>query len=98
MSELRVLRQPEFGEPCNRCGECCRQSACDLSRLLLHSDVAPCIALEIEADGRFSCGLRKRPSFHLGIKWNADKEIEELLALMWTGKCCSSREATSGER
>jgi hypothetical protein len=90
MSQLTVIQQPSFGDPCNRCGVCCKEEACELSRDMLHSDAAPCIALEVEPDGKFSCGLLKRPSHHLGISWNADDEIRSLLTPLWSGKCCSS--------
>lgn len=89
MSMFPILQKPPFRDPCNRCGMCCREEACELSELLLHSTIAPCVALEIEDDGRTSCGLRKRPSHHLGIKWNADEEIRAMIAPMWNGTCCS---------
>jgi len=93
MSDFVILEKPKFHDPCNRCGWCCREAACELSELYLHSTAAPCIALEIEPDGQTSCGLLKRPSFHLGLKFNADEEIRALLSPMWKGRCCAQTEA-----
>lgn len=68
---LNVLQKPKFREPCNRCGECCRQEACEASVQLLQSEQIPCIALEVEGN-QFRCGLVHRPHFYFGLAWSAD--------------------------
>jgi hypothetical protein len=70
-----MVGKPKFGSPCNGCGYCCQQQACKLSRDFLKSDVAPCIALELE-DGRYYCGLVRHPGKHLGLPHDwADAEL-----------------------
>lgn len=71
MSILCVLQKPKFREPCNRCGECCRQSACEASIQLLNSAQAPCMALEVDGD-QFRCGLVHRPHFYFGLAWSRE--------------------------
>jgi hypothetical protein len=90
VNQFPIIQKPKFGQPCNRCGFCCQEEACVLSREFLHSDIAPCIALEIEPDGRFSCGLLKRPSHYLAITLpGADEILREQFSALWTGMCCS---------
>lgn len=69
---IKVPDRPEFGAPCNGCGQCCKTEACNLSRDFLGSTVAPCVALEYE-DGRYWCGLVKNPAKHLGLQEWAEK-------------------------
>lgn len=65
-------------EPCNGCGHCCKEEACDLSRKYLKSTVAPCIALELQ-DGRYWCGLVRNPAKYLGLaEWANDVALQEL--------------------
>lgn len=52
--------KPRYGDPCNRCGECCRDELCPLASLGFRDWRAPCPAL-IEQDGRFVCGLVVAP-------------------------------------
>lgn len=66
-----VVLKPKFREPCNQCGECCRLQACEASVQLLHSEQAPCEALEVDGD-RFRCGLVVRPHFYFGLMWSAE--------------------------
>lgn len=66
MSGLVIIQKPPFRAPCNRCGECCRAGPCNLALDFLDaSEDAQCSALEIEADGKFSCGLFKRPEYYV---------------------------------
>lgn len=67
-----VLDRPGFGAPCNGCGQCCKEQACDLSIDFLKSKVAPCVALEHE-DGRYWCGLVRNPAKYLGLQEWAQK-------------------------
>jgi hypothetical protein len=70
--------RPGFGQPCNGCGHCCREEACDLSVQYLKSTVAPCIALEFD-DGRYWCGLIRHPAKYLGLKeWANEFALAEL--------------------
>jgi len=70
--------RPAFGAPCNGCGECCKEEACNLSRDFLKSTVAPCVALEFE-DGRYWCGLVRNPAKHLGLQqWAQEFSLIEL--------------------
>lgn len=62
-----VPEYPGYMKPCNGCGNCCRDEACDLSIKYLKSTVAPCVALEHDG-GRYWCGLVRNPAKHLGLK------------------------------
>lgn len=53
----------KFHEPCNGCGLCCRVEACEVSKTLLGSHQAPCIALEFR-DGKYVCGMVTRPEHY----------------------------------
>ena len=59
-----AFAKPEFGATCNGCGHCCITNACKMSRTLLHSDKAPCIALEKDAD-RYWGGLLRNPAKYM---------------------------------
>jgi hypothetical protein len=61
------IERPGYGEPCNGCGFCCKEEACDLSREYLKSAAAPCVALEHQ-DGRYWCGLVRNPAKYLGLQ------------------------------
>lgn len=95
MMQLAVIQKPAFGEPCNRCGWCCKEEACDLARMVGLPTTAPCAALEVESDGRFSCGLLKHASKFVCPTWTADDRAQadafwrQLLSPLWTGSCCS---------
>jgi len=83
-----IKEHPEkakFKTPCNNCGLCCRVQACEVSRNLLHSDQAPCTALEIH-DGKYLCGVLLRPNFylsHLGQGNEAEirKSLKRILSI-----------------
>lgn len=65
-------------EPCNGCGDCCKEEACLLSLKYLHSGVAPCIALEHQ-DGRYWCGLVRNPAKYLKLpEWANEVALAEL--------------------
>lgn len=89
-----VLERPGFGKPCNGCGECCKEEACDLSIDFLKSKKAPCIALEAE-DGRYWCGLVRNPSKYLGLQeWAKEFAVIELSPkfayMLGLGKGCDA--------
>lgn len=69
-STLVVLQKPKFREPCNRCGECCRQSHCELGIFTFRpaDEYTQCPALEYH-DGQFSCGLVIRMDHYIGLQW-----------------------------
>jgi hypothetical protein len=72
-----MISRPGFGEPCNGCGDCCKEEACDLSIDYLKSKVAPCVALEHQ-DGRYWCGLVRNPAKYLGLQeWAKDFAVIE---------------------
>lgn len=56
-----------MGQPCNRCGTCCREELCDLAlQLLVSAKGPPCPALE--SDGaEHACGLVLRASRYIDI-------------------------------
>lgn len=78
---LQDHQKPLFGEPCNNCGLCCRVQACHLSREFLHSEQAPCIALEVH-DGKFLCGMILRPSHYLGLNPKVDEHLGKLHGML----------------
>ena len=60
--------KPAFAATCNGCGHCCERQVCDIGcrTFDLAPCQAPCPALEYEAaDGRFYCGLVRRPSHYI---------------------------------
>lgn len=75
MNELVVLNKPKFGEPCNRCGECCRLSLCALGEMYFGEGPAPCPALELDGD-IFACGLLRRADHYAGMNFGTEAERE----------------------
>lgn len=55
-----MLAKPKFGEPCNRCGQCCIKFPCPVGKFLFQQKTGRCPALEQDGD-RFSCGLVANP-------------------------------------
>jgi len=55
-----MLAKPKYGEPCNRCGQCCIKFPCPVGKLLFQQKTGRCPALEQDGD-RFSCGLVANP-------------------------------------
>lgn len=83
-------QKPPEGAPCNGCGMCCQEQACDLSREYLKSTVAPCIALEFDGS-RYVCGLVCHPGRYLGTPDFGDEYISPLFAeALGIGKGCDS--------
>lgn len=85
--------QPEEGQPCNGCGVCCKAIPCSVASYLLGvHGWGRCPALEYE-DGRYWCGLLRRPSYYMGSpekSWADPAIIEMLFATKgWIGICDS---------
>ncbi len=76
-TSLPVLNKPKFREPCNGCGQCCREELCDIAEQHFAGAQAPCPALEWE-DGRAWCGLIRHPSRHLTLKFNIDEYLSPM--------------------
>jgi hypothetical protein len=55
-----MLAKPKYGEPCNRCGQCCMKFPCPVGKFLFQQETGRCPALEQDGD-RFSCGLVANP-------------------------------------
>ena len=82
----------QLGGTCTGCGRCCQEEACALSVEYMHSEQAPCVALEIH-DGILRCGLVLHPhKYLLGPEkpW-ADEMLSPLFRLaLGIGKGCDS--------
>ena len=58
--------KPAVGMACNGCGVCCALTPCPWGRLFFWRRRGACPALEwLEAEGRYACGLVRRPADHL---------------------------------
>ena len=93
MSDSFVLlspQKPTEGAPCNGCGYCCQNVACELSVEFLKSSIAPCIALEW--DGRlYRCGLVVHPSKYLKVPISGDAFLgSEIAITLGIGSGCDS--------
>ena len=58
---MTEVAKPRYGDPCNGCGQCCRDALCPLARWLFRGQGAPCPALLSEG-GRSRCGLIANPA------------------------------------
>lgn len=71
--QLIVLQPPAFGEPCNGCGQCCREELCEFGIGAFGDIHAPCPALR-ERGGRTFCGVieeaeKMDTAFAAHLKW-----------------------------
>ncbi len=93
MDGFAIISKPRFGDPCNRCGECCKASMCEFGEQFLEVATVPCPALEIEPDGRTACGLMTHPSRHLRVQWTAPDKMSfddfwrSQFGQLFTGRC-----------
>ncbi len=71
-------RKPAEGQSCNGCGLCCAIALCPLAVELLEAAKAPCPAMEF-AEGRFWCGLARRPSRYLGTPRFSDRLLGPMI-------------------
>lgn len=53
---MSLPEKPRYTEPCNHCGQCCREELCEVGELAFSGIGAPCPALRIR-NGRALCGL-----------------------------------------
>ena len=65
---FQILQKPKQWEPCNGCGECCKEEACEISVTILNSKTTPCIALEFDGE-KYRCGMVTRPAHYLRLNW-----------------------------
>jgi hypothetical protein len=98
-AQLVVIQKPPFNSPCNRCGEYCRQEACPASVEYLHSEQIPCIALEIQPDGTFVCGLMLHATRYIRPEWAGEDTSgpdgfisEGLKKLLAVGRGCGMQD------
>lgn len=84
--------KPAYLQPCNGCGVCCALEPCAIAHDYIASDVVgPCPALDYD-DGRFVCGMTRRPSRYMGLPndW-ADPMIGSLFAdALGIGRGCDA--------
>jgi hypothetical protein len=62
-----ILQKPRFGDPCNRCGVCCRKTPCLIANALLRQYSGACDALIEHSDGSTSCDIVERPERYMKI-------------------------------
>jgi hypothetical protein len=77
----RLLLKPTFGSPCNDCGYCCAEEPCAIVREHIpdHPEEGPCLTLEHE-DGKFVCGMIRRPGHYMQLPDWADTHLGRLFA------------------
>lgn len=95
MSRPIIPPKPQPSEPCNGCGICCAEMTCRLARDFLGFRSAPCPALEFD-DGRFWCGLVRRPHYYLGTFPEGDFLLQPSFAfLLGFGVGCDANDIES---
>ena len=80
-----------YGSACNHCGECCRKTLCDLADMVFGTQTpAPCPALEMDREGRSSCGLTTHPTRYVEPRPGASpaQMAEAASFLIGTGLGC----------
>jgi hypothetical protein len=71
-------KKPHEGAVCNGCGLCCAVQLCPLAIEFIPDAAAPCPAMEF-AEGRFWCGLARRPSRYLDTPASGDRLIRGMV-------------------
>ncbi|MDP4026313.1 hypothetical protein Q8W71_27190 [Methylobacterium sp. NEAU 140] len=93
--DARLPLKPKVGAPCNGCGLCCAAEPCGIAREFIGAGVeGPCPAMEF-GEGRFWCGMVRRPGHYLGLPhaW-ADETIGATIAgMLGTGQGCDADDA-----
>jgi len=82
-TQFVIIQKPPYRAPCNHCGECCKAGPCDLAADYLNApEDKMCPALEVGSDGRFVCGLHRRPLHYINPSLiGHEDEIKELTGL-----------------
>ncbi len=89
---FEIPRKPLEGAPCNGCGLCCATALCALALELLEAREAPCPAMEF-ANGRFWCGLVRKPSRYCGTPPLSDRLIRSFIErALAIGEGCDAEE------
>lgn len=77
------IPKPKLGEPCPGCGLCCKMEPCGLAQEIMgHTTKGPCRALE-EEDGKYICGLVKRPAFYMFGEENVPESETGWLSVLY---------------
>lgn len=92
------MKKAKHGDPCTRCGSCCKAEICDVGKAL-HLTVEeniPCPALLGHSDGTYSCGLLLTPSRFVdwgeAAKWKYRFFGGIIQCLLGVGKGCDSED------
>lgn len=92
----------QFGQPCTRCGKCCKAIPCGIAYSLLGQETGSCRALE-QQDDQYACGLLLHVSHYVEMGQNTDWKDEmfgmifgKLLGIGWG--CCSSPQTMHAKR
>jgi hypothetical protein len=56
-----MIEKPPYGQPCNKCGQCCEDMPCPLGSLIFQQSEGACPALQTNKDGTRTCGLVSEP-------------------------------------
>lgn len=94
-----LARKPAHGQPCNRCGLCCRSSLCQLAMHVFHKNAwapplpGPCPALEHDDDEGSHCGLIADPQKYVKGLSQADAAVRSTAAklILGEGLGCTAR-------
>jgi hypothetical protein len=79
-----IIKKPEFMEPCNGCGFCCKNEVCKLGKKYENNNTAPCKLLLFNGE-KYRCKL---------ILIEQENNLKPLLArALGIGKgCCSIKD------
>lgn len=53
---MSLPAKPNYTEPCNNCGACCKGQLCDVAEMAFPGAQAPCPALQVRG-GKALCGM-----------------------------------------
>ncbi len=74
---MRPPIKPPFGQPCNNCGECCKDQLCVLGQHLFGHFDGPCDALEDRPDSDgFMCGVANNPRAYAPVRTSINGTIK----------------------
>jgi len=89
-----LKNKPPHGQPCTRCGLCCKATICPLGMHLFRREVGPCPALVENNDGTHQCGVVTDPAkFSIGrtMLHGADALRKATLLLIGSATGCDAR-------